>query len=178
LWPPASPRLGPTQSLFLDRDPGVAQGRVDMRSPQLPEVGQAEAIAAALRRLADGVGLDWLDYTSQMKEAPLRQAVCDWLEYRILGPFGAEDVMLTHGGQNAISLILGCCLRGDRPVVLVEDLSYPGFRYAARLARAEVVGSRWTAKAFFPTRWRPPAAATARRFCASRPTPRTRPRRG
>ena len=48
--------------------------------------------------------------------------------------------MLTHGGQNAISLILGCCLRGDRPVVLVEYLSYPGFRYAARLARAEVVG--------------------------------------
>ena len=48
--------------------------------------------------------------------------------------------MLNHGGQNAIALILNCCLRGDRPVVLTEDLSYPGFRYAARAARAEVVG--------------------------------------
>lgn len=145
-----TPRLGPTLSLFLDRDPGVSQGRVDLRSPQLPEVGQAEAIAAALRRLAGSVGMEWLDYTSQLKEAPLRQAVCDWLEYRILGPFGPGEVMLTHGGQNAISLILGCCLRGDRPVVLVEDLSYPGFRYAARLARAEVVGVEMDAEGILP----------------------------
>ena len=52
---------------------------------------------------------------------------------------GPEDVALTHGGQNAIGLIFDCCLRGDRPVVLIEDLAYPGFRYAARAARAEVV---------------------------------------
>ncbi len=135
-----SPRLGPTQALFQDRDPGVAQGRVDLRSPQLPEVGQASAIREALHRMADRAGLDWLDYTSQSAEAPLRQAVCHWLKHRVLGSFGPDEVMLTHGGQNGIGLILGCCLRGDRPVVLVEDLSYPGFRYAARLARAEVVG--------------------------------------
>ena len=48
--------------------------------------------------------------------------------------------MLTHGGQNAIGLVFDCCLRGDRPVVLIEDLAFPGFRYAARAARAEVVG--------------------------------------
>ena len=48
--------------------------------------------------------------------------------------------MLTHGGQSGIGLMLDCCLRGDRPVVLIEDLAYPGFRYAARAARAEVVG--------------------------------------
>lgn len=145
-----APRLGPTQSLFLDRDPGVAQGRVDLRSPQLPEVGQTEAIAAALRRMAASVGPEWLDYTSQFGEAGLRQAVCDWLAYRVLGPHGPDEVMLTHGGQNAISLILGCCLRGDRPVVLVEELSYPGFRYAARLARAEVVGVEMDAEGMLP----------------------------
>lgn len=144
-----SPRLGPTQALFQDRDPGVAQGRVDLRSPQLPDVGQAEAIADALRRIADKP-LDWMDYTSQSGEEPLRRAVCDWLAYRVLGAFDADDVMLTHGGQNAISLILGCCLRGDRPVVLVEDLSYPGFRYAARLARAEVVGVEMDAEGILP----------------------------
>ena len=58
---------------------------------------------------------------------------------RILGPIAPDDVALTHGGQNAISLIFDCCLRGERPVVLIEDLAYPGFRYAARAARAEVV---------------------------------------
>ena len=135
-----SPRLGPTQPLFMERDPGVAQGRVDLRSPQLPDVGQGAFFADALRRMADRIGRDWLDYTSQTGEAAVRAAVCGWMADRVLGPITAQDVMLTHGGQNGIGLVLDCCLRGDRPVVLTEDLGYPGFRYAARLARAEVVG--------------------------------------
>lgn len=132
------PRMGPTEPLYVERDASVVQGRVDLRVPQLPDVGQAEAIRAALHRLADSP-VDWLGYTTQKAEAPLRQAVCGWLSERILGSFGPDDLMLTHGGQNAISLILNCCLRGDRPVVLIEDVSFPGFRYAARLARAEAV---------------------------------------
>lgn len=144
------PRLGPTQSLFVERDPGIAQGRVDLRSPQLPEVGQTQAISDAMRRIAGKSGIDWLDYTSQTAEAPLRQEICNWLGNRILGSFGPDEVMLTHGGQNAISLIFGCCLRGDRPVVLLEELSFPGFRYAARLARAEVVGVEMDAEGILP----------------------------
>lgn len=144
------PRFGPTQSLFVEIDPGVALGRVDMRSPKLPDVGQTEAISAAMRRMASTIGPEWLDYTTQSAEAPLRRAVCDWLAERQLGAFDASDIMLTHGGQNAIALILNCCLRGDRPVVLTEDLSYPGFRYAARLARAEVVGLEMDAEGILP----------------------------
>ena len=52
----------------------------------------------------------------------------------MLGPVGPQDIMLSHGGQNSIGLILDCCLRGDRPVVLTEDLSYPG-RFAMRRGR-------------------------------------------
>ena len=69
----------------------------------------------------------------------MRTAIVSWVADRALGPVTAEDIALTHGGQNAILMILLCCLRGDRPVVLVEDLAYPGFRHAARLVRAEVV---------------------------------------
>ena len=64
----------------------------------------------------------------------------DWLADRQLGRITADDIALTHGGQNALLLIFLCCLRGDRPVILTEDLAYPGIRHAARLARAEVVG--------------------------------------
>lgn len=143
-------RLGPTQPLYTELDPGVLQGRVDLRAPQLPEVGQTAAIAAALRRLADTVDGDWLTYTRQSAEGDLRQAVCDWTAERGLGPHGTDEVMLTHGGQNAINLVLACCLRGDRPVVLTEDLSFPGFRYAARLARAEVVGIEMDGEGVIP----------------------------
>ena len=78
-------------------------------------------------------------FASQSGEAPLRAEIVTWMGDRILGQIGPEDVALTHGGQNAIHLIFDCCLRGERPVVLIEELAYPGFRYAARAARAEVV---------------------------------------
>jgi DNA-binding transcriptional MocR family regulator len=134
-----SPRLGPTQALYTERVTGGTTGLVDLRPPQVPEVGQAEAIRTALLQMAETTGQGWLDYTSQLGEAALRAEIVTWMGDRILGPIGPEDVALTHGGQNAISLIFDCCLRGERPVVLIEELAYPGFRYAARAARAEVV---------------------------------------
>lgn len=143
------PHLGPTQPLFSDPVTDLP-GRVDMRSPTLPEVGQARAFAAALDRIGAGIGPAWHDYPSQTDEAPLRRAICDWLSDRQLGPLSAEDVVLCLGGQNAISLILLCCLRGDRPVVLTEDLAYPGFRHAARLARGEVIGVETDAQGMIP----------------------------
>ena len=136
----ASPRLGPTSALLSERVPGAIAGRIDLRSPSLPDLGQGAAIAGALQRISMNNVVEWLDYPSQSEELPLREALCVWLGGRVLGSFGAADIMLTHGGQNAIGLILNCCLRGDRPVVLTEELAYPGFRYAARAARAEVVG--------------------------------------
>ena len=134
-----SPRLGPTQALYSERTTGGLSGIVDLRPPQVPEVGQAEAFRAALLDMATTTGQGWLDYTSQQGEAALRAEIAIWMGDRVLGPIGPGDVALTHGGQNAISLIFDCCLRGDRPVVLIEELAYPGFRYAARAARAEVV---------------------------------------
>ncbi len=134
------PRLGPTQSIYVERETDTPGNIVDLRSPQLPDVGQAGVFATAMRQIADRIGKDWLDYSTQRSEAPLRAAVRDWLKDRDLGPISAEDVALTYGGQNAVSLILQCCLRGDRPVVVTEDLCYPGFARAARLSRADVVG--------------------------------------
>jgi DNA-binding transcriptional MocR family regulator len=134
-----SPRLGPTQPLYSERITGGTTGLVDLRAPQVPEMGQSEAFRQALLEMADGTGQGWLDYTSQTGELALRREVVGWVGDRILGPIGPDDVALTHGGQNAIHLIFDCCLRGERPVVLIEDLAYPGFRYAARAARAEVV---------------------------------------
>lgn len=135
-----APRLGPTQSLFLERDLKSEPWLVDMRSPQLPDVGQGAAFSAALHRIGDGLDVAWADYPSQRGEAPLRAEIVSWLSDRVLGPVTAEDVALTHGGQNGLLLVFLCCLRGDRPVILTEDLAYPGIRHAARLARAEIVG--------------------------------------
>ena len=145
-----SPRLGPTQALYTERVTGGMTGLVDLRPPQVPEVGQAEAFRAALLDMAEATGQGWLDYTSQSGEAALRAEIVTWVGDRVLGPIGPEDVALTHGGQNAIHLILDCCLRGERPAVLIEELAYPGFRYAARAARADVVAVEIDAMGIVP----------------------------
>lgn len=145
-----APRLGPTQPLFIERDTTRDNGRVDLRAPILPDVGQNAAIAAALREISLDAGTDWVDYPRQTEELPLREAICSWVSDRTLGPVGPEDVVLTHGGQNAINLVFLCCLRGDRPVVLTEELAYPGFRHSAKLARAEVVSVEMDAEGLRP----------------------------
>ena len=145
-----TPQLGPKVPIFIERNVRTIVGRIDLRSPSLPDMGQAQAIAEALRRVSLQNATDWLDYPSQAQELPLREAVCDWLDERVLGAIGSQDIMLTHGGQNGIGLILDCCLRGDKPVVLTEDLSYPGFRYAARASRAEVIGVELDAEGVVP----------------------------
>ncbi|WP_415233719.1 PLP-dependent aminotransferase family protein [Pseudorhodobacter sp.] len=135
----AMPRFGPSQSFYAERDPAHLAGRIDMRSPRMPEVGQGAAFNAALAGLAGQVASDWLDYPSQRGEEELRHAVIDWLQGRVLGPVTADDIALSYGGQSAVNLIFQCCLRGDRPMVVIEDLAYAGFRHAARLSRADLL---------------------------------------
>ncbi|MGB3279475.1 MAG: PLP-dependent aminotransferase family protein [Pseudorhodobacter sp.] len=135
----ATPRFGPAQSFYIERDPVQLAGRIDMRSPRMPEVGQGAAFNAALTGLVGTVAHDWLDYPSQRDEKNLRHALVDWVKGRVLGPVTADDFALSYGGQSAINLVLQCCLRGDRPLVLIEDLTYAGFRHAARLSRAELL---------------------------------------
>lgn len=135
----ATPRFGPAQSFYTERDPESLAGRIDMRSPRMPDVGQGAAFNAALAGLSSTIATDWLDYPSQRDEETLREGIVDWLDGRVLGAVSSDDIALSYGGQSAISLVLQCCLRGDRPMVLIEDLAYAGFRHAARLSRAELL---------------------------------------
>lgn len=137
------PQLGPTQPIFVEHEidgQDVQVGQVaDLRSPQLPEVGQSAALAVIYTGLAARIGHDHLEYPSLRRDVPLRQAYADWLGDQALGTFGADDIALTLGGQNALGIALQCCLRGEKPHVFCEELAYAGFRRAARLNRAEVV---------------------------------------
>lgn len=136
-----APRLGPRQSLHVETPAaaGFGEGAVDLRSPQLPDVGQSAALAEAMHRVAGNLGRDWLEYPSLRRDLPLREALVGWLDGRDLGAFDADDIVLTHGGQSGMNIVLQCCMTGDRPVVFGEELAYPGFRHAVRLNRGEVV---------------------------------------
>ncbi len=137
-----SRRLGPTEPLYRQplTDPNDDDGVVDLRSPQLPDIGQTAALAHAMAEAASELGRKYLEYPGLRRDRDCREAVLDWFANCTMRPtIGADDLVLTLGGQNGINIVLQCCLRGDRPVVLCEELAYPGFRHAARLNRAEVV---------------------------------------
>ena len=123
-------------------DPAHAWPQVlNLRSPQLPDVGQSQLLRDALRETADTVvSEDLLSYPSRAMDLPLRRALRRWMADLPIGAFTAEDMVLAHGAQSAISLVRQTCLRGSDPVVAVENLTYPGFRRAAELCRARVVG--------------------------------------
>lgn len=138
------PRFGADQALLLEppaepRAETRSNGPVDLRSPQLPDIGQNAAIGAILGRFAAEGGFDYLGYPGLKRDGTLRAAYAGWLADRDLGAATGDDIVLTQGGQNGIGLALQCCLKGPRPQVMLEELAYPGFRHAARLNRAEVV---------------------------------------
>lgn len=113
---------------------------VSLFSPRMVDVGQVQALREAMITVANGDPLTFLNYPTRDAYQPVRQAVADWLSDQPLGPLKESDIVLTHGGQNGILIALQTMLREPQPVLLVEDLSYAGFRRAAELLRAKVVG--------------------------------------
>lgn len=114
-------------------------GHVNLFSPHLPNHGQARLVRTLLAEVAQDPPSGVMHYPSRRGGQAARAAAAAWVSSVALGAIGADDIVLAHGGQNAIMLILQSLLKGRRPAVLVEDLSYPGFRRVAELLRADVV---------------------------------------
>lgn len=140
--------------LGLDVAPHNSEGgdgyHVNLFSPHLPSVGQAGLIRDLLGEIAQNPPSGFMHYPSREGSRPAREAAARWLSQSAVGRVRESDVVLAHGGQNALCLVLQAVLRGRRPVVLVEELSYPGFRRAAELLRADVVPVAMDAQGIIP----------------------------
>lgn len=112
---------------------------VNLISPHLPNVGQARFIREVMGKVALNPPSGVMHYPGHATSAAARAAVLDYLSDISIGPVSADDVVLSNGAQNGIAMIMQAVLTGRRPVVLVEELAYPGYRRAAELVRAEVV---------------------------------------
>ena len=141
---PGLPEISPT---YL---PMPQEGDV-LFAPRLADLGQIDLIREALRDVAETEGVDTLlNYPSYERTRPLREALTGWIHGEVHGGVGADDIVVTAGGQNAIVLSLQSTLSGDRPVVLVEELHYPGIRRAAEVLRARPVGVPMDDKGLIP----------------------------
>ena len=136
---PTMPEPDPMAINGVPHGSGGLTPDVRLLSPALPNMGQAELIRELMKRVAIDPPSGLMHYPSREGFKPAREAVVDWLAGAPIGALSEEDVVLCHGGQNGISLALQTILTGHRPVILVEELAYPGFRRAAELLRAEVI---------------------------------------
>ena len=110
-------------------------------SPRMPEVGQGRLLREGMMHLAQTMPADHLlNYPTRETDWAARQACREMLMTAPIGSFTVDDVITSHGGQHAIVMILQTILHGPAPVVAVDELSYGGFRSAAMLSRAQVVG--------------------------------------
>ena len=112
----------------------------DFRSSRVPDVGQGRLIDGAMMRLAQSHRRRHINYPTEETDLEARQALIGWLSVVNLGAFDADHIVLANGAQNACVMALFATLSGPTPVILTEDLAYPGVRHAARLLRAKVVG--------------------------------------
>ncbi|WP_022707635.1 PLP-dependent aminotransferase family protein [Paracoccus zeaxanthinifaciens] len=137
---PPSDRPAPQPLLYEAVDQGERGAEIaDLRVPRLPDMGQPEVISRIMCEAVAGLDEDILDYTQLTRDLACREVLVDWLAQRPVGSITADDLVLTNGGQHAITLVMSIALT-DRPAkVMVESLTYPGIVHAARLMRTETL---------------------------------------
>ncbi len=129
----------PYRPFVLREDSSAQDGALRLLAPRLPDMGQSEAIRVAMVGAARLPAEQLMNYPTRQTQRGLQAAALDWFSDRDLGPLSIDDIVPTHGGQNGIGLILQTVLTGPEPVILVEELSYAGFRRAAEGLRARVI---------------------------------------
>lgn len=139
----AAPKTEPPLNLLemdvIEHRTGGDNYDVNLFSPHLPNGGQSALIRKLMAQIAQDPPSGLMHYPSRRGAQPAREAMLHWLRDVALGPLNESDIVLSHGGQNAIMLIFQTILSGRRPVVFLEELCYPGFRRVAAALRAEVV---------------------------------------
>ncbi|SDZ38415.1 DNA-binding transcriptional regulator, MocR family, contains an aminotransferase domain [Jannaschia faecimaris] len=148
-----SPIYRELEALEVDSTPHLTGGdsyMVNLLSPHLPSVGQVDLIRRLLGEIAANPPSGLMHYPAHANERLAREAAQHFLDHPALGPLEVDDITLTNGGQHAISLVMQAVLTGRRPAVLVEDLTYPGFRRVAEMLRADVIPVATDAEGIIP----------------------------
>ncbi|MEL7390056.1 MAG: PLP-dependent aminotransferase family protein [Pseudomonadota bacterium] len=118
----------------------VPRNNLDFRAVRVPDLGQGDCIRKIMGELSRSSAHSYLDYPTSQMDHGARAAVAEWIGQERAGRITADDVVLGLGAQNSVMMALQTILHGTNPVILTEQLAYPGVRHAARLLRAQLIG--------------------------------------
>lgn len=128
----------------------MASDDLNLRGIRVPDVGQDSIIQGIMRKLGAEGGMGYIDCPTPLKDVAARQAVVRWIGQDRVGRFNEDEVVLGLGAQHTVILTLQACLHGANPIILTEELAFPGVRHAARLLRAQVIGVPMDAEGLRP----------------------------
>ena len=117
---------------------GASNLKMDLRGTKSPDLGQDAIIRATLARIAASGVNDLADYPDPARGHSTFAAIAQWLSYTDLQP-SANDIAITYGAQNAMLIALQTLLVGPSPVIVADELVFPGLRHAANMLRAVIV---------------------------------------
>ena len=117
---------------------GASNLKMDLRGTKSPDLGQDAIIRATLARIAASGVNDLADYPDPARGHSTFAAIAQWLSYTDLQP-SADDIAITYGAQNAMLIALQTLLIGPSPVIVADELVFPGLRHAANMLRAVIV---------------------------------------
>ncbi|MCP1168323.1 aminotransferase-like domain-containing protein [Limimaricola litoreus] len=140
----------PLPALIDPSGTGPEGEMLNLRTAQVADVGQGRMLHDLLKNLPEPPPGAYVGYPRPEADAPLRALLAEWFATPAHGPLEAEDLVLTSGAQHGMVVLLQALLHGPRPVVLTEELAYPGFRHAAALVRAEIRGIAFDGEGLLP----------------------------
>ncbi len=137
----AEPELPAPLPALLDLGGDGRDGSMlNLRTAQVADVGQGQMLHDLLKNLPDPPPGAYVTYPGPAQDRQLRTLLADWFASPGHGDIQPDDIVLTSGAQHGMVVLLQALLHGPRPVMLTEELAYPGFRHAAALVRAEIAG--------------------------------------
>jgi DNA-binding transcriptional MocR family regulator len=113
--------------------------KINLRNTNTTNVGQSVAIKRAMIHVAETKVDQYLDYPEREGRHTIYPHLAQWMEYSNIQA-NPDNLVVTNGGQNAISLAIASVLAGGIGPIAIDALTYPGIRYAVQSQRAELLG--------------------------------------
>ncbi len=129
-----------SEPLEIDRHyNAIPDCKINLRNTNTTNVGQTAVIKRAMIRVAETKVDQYLDYPEREGRHSIYKHLVNWMEYSNIQA-KPENLIVTNGGQNAISLAAAAVLADGVGPIAIDALTYPGIRYAVQGQRVELLG--------------------------------------
>ncbi|PIB25890.1 hypothetical protein BFP76_12895 [Amylibacter kogurei] len=137
------------QSAMDDIYPLPVNGQINLRNTNTTNVGQSAALRRAMIKVAETKADQYIYYPDQQYVSDIYQPLCEWMEYA--GVYTSpEKLIVTNGGQNAVSLAVATILNTQTGGIAIDALTYPGIRFAVQAQRGQLIGIETDADGIIP----------------------------